>query len=108
MTSLCSTATPSLFRISTKESLVQDFSFPNLTRELQLKAPFLYKLLLALSCSTSSAGHINLKTKESQYITVIMIASIIVRERNMHMNAVQYVLGILLWHGLALKEVGSG
>ena len=36
-----------------------------------------------------------------------MIASILLRERNMHMNALQYILGLLLWNGHTSKKVSS-
>lgn len=104
MTALCSTATPSNFRKSTKEFLVETFSFENLSEELQARAPLLSKLLVTL-CQNTATGHI--KSKDSQQTTVVLIASILLRERNMHMNALQYVLGILLWNGHTSKEVSS-
>ena len=99
---MCSMETPSLFRKCTKESLVEGLSFSNLAQELQSKAPILSQLLLALSQRTPSSLELH---GTSHHVTVVVLASIILRERNMHMNAVQYILGILLWYGHASKEV---
>jgi hypothetical protein len=96
LASLSSTTDPPLFRLSTKEALV-NFSFDGLFKELESKAPQLTQLLVSLCQYTTSGKY---KAKKSQMVTVIVIASIHLKEKNIHMNTLQYLLSIILWSGM--------
>lgn len=100
--SLCSTASPSLFRLCHKKQLMH-LTLSDMAHEVEAKAPLVYKLLLELaqpgdSCKASS----QLATTHG---SIVVAVGVLLRQRNIHMNALQYILGILLWQGHTSKEV---
>ena len=76
----------------------------DMAREVEANAPLVYKLLSELvqpadSCRASSQS----ATQEGIAVAV----AVLLQQRNTHMNALQYIVGVLLWQGHATKEVRS-
>ena len=76
----------------------------DMAREVEAKAPLVYKLLSELvqpadSCRASS--------QSATQGSIIVAVAVLLRQRNTHMNALQYIMGVLLWQGHATKEVRS-
>ena len=84
---LCSTSNPSILRKCSKEDLVK-FDLQKLCEEWSQRAPVFYSFLL----TSSSKNSANVNWRPS----VAVSGSILLKERNSHMNATATMLGILL------------
>lgn len=96
-THLCSMKLKSLLRKCAPKQLL-DFSLEGLMLEWQREAPLLHRILVTAASSTSAQS-------TDQIPPICMAGSILLRARNIHMSALQHVVGILLFHGNATKQV---
>ena len=94
---LCSLKFNSLLRKCTPKQLC-DFNMDDLALEWQQQATLLHQFLLTASSSASAPNTTNIPP-------VCMAGSILLRARNIHMSAVQHLVGLLLFHGNASKQV---
>jgi hypothetical protein len=74
-----------------------------MAKEVESRAPLMYKLLSVMSQGGSSHQR-SAQSTHSHEASIVVATAILLRERNMHMNALPYILSILLWHGNASKE----
>lgn len=109
MTVVCSRRANSVLRQTSVEALKQ-FSWDNFMKELQQLTPTLYAVLK--SCTDVKRRKRNLgknATSAHPYQRNEMIlglcASILLRHRNVHMNAVQHVISLILNAGHSGKQV---
>ena len=84
---LCSRRKPSLPRVTTKEQLTQ-FDFQKLISEWKEKAPIFYAFLV--TCASSK------KENPEWFPSASVAGSILLKQRNSHMNGCVTVLGLLL------------
>lgn len=98
---LCSIKFLSILRKCTPEKLRQ-FSWDQLLSEWRSEAPLFYQFLETTAMSSSK-----LNEDVEQIPAVCLAGSILLRSRNIHMSAVQHILGLLLFHGNASKQVYS-
>lgn len=73
------------------------FNWNSYERELKEISPTLWAVLKA--AATSLNTHYKRKTPSSTVPTCVVAASALLKERNMHMAAIQHLLSLLLWHG---------
>ena len=76
----------------------------DMARKVKAKAPLVYKLLSELvqpadSCRASS--------QSATQGSIVVAVAVLLQQRDTHMNALQYIVGALLWQGHATKEVRS-
>ena len=102
---LCSSQYPSQFRSSSVNSL-KNFSFPVLAAELETKAPVLFSILKHVAIPT---GGYSRKRVEGQQLdaSLVIAASTLLKKRCMHLNAVAYIIGLMLWQGNASTKVSK-
>ena len=84
---LCSRKRPCIFRANTKEEIV-NFDFEKACLELKAKAPIFYAFLMTSAC--------NKKENPEWLPSVVVAGSVLLKQRNSHMNACATVIGILL------------
>ena len=84
---LCSRKRPCIFRAYTKEEIV-NFDFEKACLELKAKAPIFYAFLVTSAC--------NKKENPEWLPSVVVAGSVLLKQRNSHMNACATVIGILL------------
>lgn len=83
--SLCSRKEPSLLR-KTAKSDIDKFSFSSLCEEWKIKAPIFYSFLMSIAGS-----------KNATWLPSVAVAgSVLLKQRNVQMNATATVLGIML------------
>ena len=76
------------------------FSWDNLLAEWEKEAPLLHRIL------TSVAKPKRADTLTKEHIPSVCIAgSILMKSHNIHMSAVQHLIGLLLLHGGVIKQV---
>ena len=86
---ICSRKQPSMLRANTKEEIV-NFDFEKLCLEWKERAPIFYAFLM--TCATTTR-----KENAPQWLPSIAVAgSILLKQRNSHMNGSATVLGILI------------
>ena len=90
---LCSVKMNSILRKCTPQQLLS-FSMGSLISEWQREAPLLLQFLVTVA---SSSTH--------QIPFICMAGAILLRSRNIHMSALQHIVGLLLFHGNATKQV---
>lgn len=102
---LCSRDVASAFRKSTAEDL-KKFNFDNLASDLQRTAPTVWSILCIIATPT---GKYSRRTPDWHHPLecVVLAAAIILRERNVHMSAAAYVIGLILRQGNASTKVGD-
>ena len=84
---LCSRKRPSIFRANTKEEIV-NFDFARACQELKARAPIFYAFLMTSAC---------VKKETPDWLPSVEVAgSVLLKQRNSHMNACATVIGILL------------
>ena len=85
---LCSRRQPSMLRANTKEGITQ-FEFKKLCLEWKERAPIFYAFLM--TCASTK------KQNNPEWLSSVSVAgSILLKQRNPHMNGCAAVLGILL------------
>ena len=94
---LCSMKFNSLLRKCNPQQLL-DFGVENLMSEWQQDAPLLHQFLIAAASSTGVPT-------TDQTTPICMAGCILLRARNIHMSAFQHIIGLLLFHGNATKQV---
>lgn len=106
---ICSRKANSVLRQTSVEALKQ-FSWRNLLKELEQLTPTLYAVLK--SCTDVKRRQRNIGGKctsvhayPSSEMILGLCASILLRHRNVHMNAVQHVISLILNVGHSGKQV---
>ena len=96
---ICSRKQPSMLRANTKEEIV-NFDFEKLCLEWKERAPIFYAFLM--TCATTTRKEI-----APEWLPSIAVAgSILLKQRNSHMNGCATVLGILIKsRSLEVREV---
>ena len=94
---LCSMKLYSILRKCNPQQLL-DFSMEGLISEWQQEAPLLHRFLITAASSTNAPSM-------DQVPPICMAGSILLRSRNIHMSAFQHIVGLLLFHGNATKQV---
>ena len=74
----------------------------DMAHEVKTKAPLVYKLLSELVQPSDSR---RASSQSATQGSIVVAVAVLLRQRNVHMNALQYILGVLLWQGHATKEV---
>ena len=93
---LCSVKTNSILRKCTPQQLL-NFSMESLISEWQREAPLFHQLLVTVASSNLPSIH--------QIPYICMAGAILLRSRNIHMSALQHIVGLLRFHGNATKQV---
>ena len=108
MTALCSKNFNSILRQSSFEA-IQNFSWKSLSKELQQVAPTLYRVLSGCTNVTRRIRSSPKNKKEGHMNETVLgvCASILLRHRNVHMNAVQHIVSLILNAGHSGKQVAS-
>lgn len=99
---LCSTDRK-VFRTSSVKDLV-NFQWDKFEKELEDLAPTLWAALKAAAKSLDTQYR-RKSTPSSVVSTCVVAAAALLKERNVHMTAVQRLLTLLLWHGNASTMV---
>lgn len=94
---LCSIKFNSLLRKCNPQQLL-DFSMEDLVSEWKQEAPLLHQFLTTAASSTGAPT-------TDRTPPICMAGSILLRARNIHMSAFQHIVGLLLFHGNATKQV---
>ena len=94
---LCGTKFNSLLRKCSPSQLLE-FNMEALMSEWQHDAPLLHRFLVTAASSGSAPT-------TDQIPPICMAGSILLRARNIHMSAFQHIVGLLLFHGNATKQV---
>lgn len=92
MNELCSKKNPSILRKTSKDDLI-NFDMKNLCDEWKERAPVFYSFLL--TCSSSK----NTSSTANWFPSIAIAGSVLLKQRNSHMNASASVLGILIKTG---------
>lgn len=74
-------------------------------QELQQKAPIFFAFLLAVASPHRPRNIHKGTTLESRYPAITMAAAVLLKERSDRMSALQHLVGIILFHGNASKQV---
>ena len=84
----------------TSPTNLQDFQWSNVLDEWKKEAPLLHRFLTAVatpsSCASLPIHHVP---------AVCVSGAILLRSRNIHMSAVHYLIGLILFHGNLSKTV---
>ena len=88
----------SLFRKSTKKDLME-FSWENLVNELRKKAPTFFQFLLSVAAPTRPQNSKKGVDMKSHYPAICTSGTVLRKERNSMMSAVQQLIGLILFHG---------
>lgn len=103
---LCSSSSQSTLRMTSPENL-QAFDWSAIADELKQKAPLLFAVLMAVGAPPRPRNIRKGVTEESRYPGVCTAAAILLKERCDNMSALQHLVGIILFHGNASKQVIS-
>ena len=82
-----------------------EFNWDSYERELKENSPTLWAVLK--SAATSLSTKYKRKTPSSTASTCVLAASALLKERNMHMAAIQHLLSLILWHGNSSTMVSA-
>ena len=96
---LCGKKKVSILRKSKADDLLQ-FSWEKLQSEWKEEAPTLYRILTAVATPRLAA-----ELGEDKLPSVCVAGSILLRSRNLHMSALQHLIGLILFHGNVRKQV---
>ena len=103
MTAMCSKKAKSVLRQTSVEAL-KIFSWHNVLKELQQLAPTLYAVLKGCTDVKHLKRNLCGGSVNSEMI-LGFCASILLRHRNIHMNAVQHLISLILNTGHSGKQV---
>lgn len=84
----------------TSPTNLQDFQWSNVLDEWKKEAPLLHRFLTAVA-APSSCGSLPIHVVPA----VCVSGAILLRSRNIHMSAVHYLIGLILFHGNLSKTV---
>lgn len=101
---LCSRSKNSMFKRSSPGDL-QSFNWLSAANELKKEAPILFSVLTAAGAPPRPRNIYKGATEESRLPAICTAAAVLLKERCMHMNALQHLLGLTLFHGNASKQV---
>ena len=101
---LCSRSINSKLRQSTPHDL-QSFNWMSICSELKQEAPLLFAMLTTAGAPPRPRNVHKGATEESRYPAICTAAAVLLKERCDFMSALQHLLGILLFHGNASKQV---
>ena len=93
---LCSKNRP-VFRTASTTEFAR-FNFDVYERELKEIAPTLWTVLEAAATSLNTDNK-SKSAPTSSSSTCVVAAAVLLKERNLHMSAIQHLLSLLLWHG---------
>lgn len=94
---LCQKSTPVLHAIQPEQ--LATFNFDQLIDEWAFSAPLFLRFL-------TTAANINRKAVKN-FAGVCTAGAALLRQRNMHMSALQHIVGLILFHGNATKLVSK-
>ena len=94
----------SLLRRSTASDLVS-LRWSSLIDEWKKESPLFYAFLLAVAAPSRSRNVIKGIDLESRFPVLCMAGSILLKERNTHMSAIQHLTGLIVFHGDCSKQV---
>lgn len=103
---LCSSSRKSILRKSSPEDL-QSFNWLSVSHELKQEAPLLIAFLSAAGAPPRPRNIHKGATAESRYPALCTAAAVLLKERCQFMNALQQLVGIILFHGNASKQVST-
>ena len=101
---LCSSSRKSILRKSSPEDL-QSFNWLSVSHELKQEAALLFAFLSAAGAPPRPRNMHKGATPESRYPALCTAAAVLLKERCQFMNALQQLVGIILFHGNASKQV---
>ena len=102
---LCSTLSKTKLRLSSPEDLTK-FDWNDVAGELQQKAPnFLSFLTTVAAPKRRSRNRHKGITTECLYPAVCTAAAVLLKQRCEGMSALQHIIGTMLFHGNASKQV---
>lgn len=114
MTVLCAKRTRSILRESSEEKLLS-FSWDKLAKELETHSPTLFAILNSCvsikrrrrKMMSKKTGHAKkFKPRQASNTMVLgIVASILLRHRNQHMNLIQRIVSLILHNGHSSKQV---
>lgn len=94
----------SVLRKSTKNDL-KEFSWEKVASEFRKEAPIFFKFLLSVAAPKRSRNKVKGVEITARYPSICTAGSILLRERNCMMSAVQQLVGVILFHGDVHKQV---
>ena len=103
---LCSKSSNGILRRSSPDALLS-FNWLSVASELRQEAPLLFAVLLAVGASPRPRNAHKGASEISRYPVLCTAAAILLKERCDYMSALQHLLGIILFHGNASKQVSS-
>ncbi len=103
---LCSRSRRGMLKSSSPEDL-QSFNWVSLAAELKREAPLLFSLLSAAGGPPRPRNVHKGATEESRYPAICTAAAVLMKERCDFMCALQQLLGVILFHGNASKQVST-
>ena len=101
---LCSTSNKSILRMSAPEDL-QKFDWNVLVCELKQKAPLFFAILMTVGAPPRPRNKRKGVTEDTRYPGVCTAAAILLKEQCDNMSALQHLVGVILFHGNASKQV---
>ena len=75
--------------------------------ELKREAPLLFAVLMAAGAPPHPRNVHKGTTEESRYLAICTAAAVLLKERCKFMSSLQHLIGIILVHGNASKQVSS-
>ncbi len=103
---LCSRSRKGMLRKSSPDDL-QSFNWVSIASELKQEAPLLFAVLTAAGAPPRPRNVSKGATEESRYPAICTAAAVLLKERCDFMSALQHLLGIILFHGNASKQVSK-
>ena len=102
---LCSRSKRTKLAHSSPDEL-QSFSWTSVATELKQKAPILYAMLSTVGAPLRPRNIHKGASEESRYPAICTAAAVLLKERCDYMCALQHLVGVILFHGNASKQVG--
>ena len=103
---MCSCSTKSTLRKSSPDDL-QSIDWNAIVSELKREAPLLFAVLMAAGAPPRPRNVHKGTTEESRYPAICTAAAVLLKERCEFMSSLQHLIGIILFHGNASKQVSS-
>ena len=101
---LCSTMSKTKLRLSKPDDLMS-FNWTAVAEELQQKAPTFFAFLSAVISRHRQRNRHKGATLESCFPALCTAAAILLKQRCDKMNALQQLIGVIMFHGNASKQV---
>lgn len=101
---LCSNSLNSKFKLATPENL-QSFSWRALADDLKHNAPLLFAVLQTVGAPHRPRNIRKGVSEESRFPALCTAAAILLKERCERIDAVQQLIGLILFNGNASKQV---